>query len=311
MSSLKLKITESFFLPEERDGFAVSTEMKQIWAVELDLLNEFICVCQQNGLKWFAHAGTMLGAIRHHGFIPWDDDIDIVMPRSDYERLCALGPSVFRHPYFFQTDDTDRFFCRSFARLRNSETTAIQLMEKELDLPYNQGIFIDIFPYDNVSDDDSQLKKEMIQMEKIVYSGERLRNMVYFYRPKKNEDLKKRTINFLKHLLYKYIKKTDGDYLLVLERYKFLATAHNQESTRRVGEMIIPPLGRHIWEKTWINEIISVPFEMIRINVPAGYEQCLNVSFGTDWRTPKQLGNYHGKILFDVNQPYTEYLKKK
>ena len=148
-------------------------------------------------------------------------------------------------------------------------------------------------------------------MEKIVYSGERLRNMVYFYRPKKNEDLKKRTINFLKHLLYKYIKKTDGDYLLVLERYKFLATAHNQESTRRVGEMIIPPLGRHIWEKTWINEIISVPFEMIRINVPAGYEQCLNVSFGTDWRTPKQLGNYHGKILFDVNQPYTEYLKKK
>ena len=311
MTPLKLKIEESFFLPEERDGYLVKSEMKQVWAVELDLLNEFARICRDYNLKWFAHAGTMLGAVRHHGFIPWDDDIDVVMPRSDYDKLCRIGPSEFKHPYFFQTDDTDQFFSRNFARLRNSETTAIQIWEKEMNFPYNQGIFIDIFPYDNIPDDDKQLKEEMHQLEALSNCGWQYRNMVHFYRPKKNKGLKKRISYFLKHLWYKYIDKTSGDYLHILQQHRNLATGHNQEDTLRVGEMIIPPLGRHIWEKEWISEIISIPFEMIQIQIPAGFEQCLNASYGTDWRTPKQIGNYHGHVLFDTNRPYTEYLKTK
>ena len=108
MVPLKLHIDPSFFLEEERNGFVVSAGMKRIWAVELDLLNEFARVCEENGLKWFAHAGTMLGAVRHQGFIPWDDDIDLLMPREDYERFCRLAPTAFSHPYFFQNEQTDR-----------------------------------------------------------------------------------------------------------------------------------------------------------------------------------------------------------
>ena len=104
MVPLQLKIDETFFLPEERNGYMVSSEMKKVWAVELDLLNEFARVCDKYRLKWFAHAGTMLGAVRHHGFIPWDDDIDVVMPREDYERLCSIGSSEFSRPYFFQNE---------------------------------------------------------------------------------------------------------------------------------------------------------------------------------------------------------------
>ena len=140
MTSLKLQIEPSFFQQEERCGYVVTSGMKRIWAVELDLLNEFARVCRENGLKWFAHAGTMLGAVRHRGFIPWDDDIDIIMPRKDYERLCKLAPSAFSHPYFFQDEQTDRYFARAFSRLRNSETTAIFENEKDYRYPYNQGI---------------------------------------------------------------------------------------------------------------------------------------------------------------------------
>ena len=69
--------------------------MKKVWAVELDLLNEFARVCKEHDLKWFAHAGTLLGAIRHQGFIPWDDDIDVTMPRADYIQLCNVAPKAF------------------------------------------------------------------------------------------------------------------------------------------------------------------------------------------------------------------------
>ena len=114
MVPLKLQIDSSFFLQEERDNYVVSPKMKKIWAVELDLLNEFARVCEENGLKWFAHAGTMLGAVRHKGFIPWDDDIDLIMPREDYERFCRIAPVAFSNPYFFQNEQTDRYFARAF-----------------------------------------------------------------------------------------------------------------------------------------------------------------------------------------------------
>lgn len=309
MVALKLQIEDAFFLPEERDGYPVSAEMKKIWAVELDLLNEFSRVCDEYHLTWFAHAGTMLGAVRHHGFIPWDDDIDVMMLRKDYERFCSIAPRAFRHPYFFQNDETDPFFCRNFSRLRNSETTAVQTWEKEYSFPFNQGIFIDIFPIDNVSDNDGILRSEIKKMESLANTGWQYRNMVHFYHPKKGKGIEKRTSYYLKHIWFKYFDKVSGDYRSFLKEHLQLAKSHEMEDTKRVGEMIIPPLGRHIWEKEWLKEVVFMPFEMIQIPVPVNYDACLGVSYGKNWRTPKQQGNYHGHVFFDVDHPYTDYIK--
>ena len=103
MNCINLKISNTFFDEEIRDGYKVSREMKKIWAVELDLLNELNRVCNKHNIRCMAWAGTMLGAIRHKGFIPWDDDIDIMLFRDDYEKLCEIAPSEFTYPYFFQT----------------------------------------------------------------------------------------------------------------------------------------------------------------------------------------------------------------
>lgn len=308
MLPIKLSINDSFYEKEERCDYTVSSKMKQIWAVELDLLNEFSTVCEKNKLKWFVHAGTMLGAVRHHGFIPWDDDIDVVMPRTDYEKLCELGSHAFSNPYFYQTEETDKFFCRNFARLRNSQTTAIQVWEKEFNYPYNQGVFIDIFPMDNIPDDAETRKLFFEEVEYYHSMSWQMRNYVYFFYQDKSIDAKTRIKRYGKHLLYKYFQKKKRCYLNYLNRSEELLRKYNSQQTEFIGEMVIPPLGRWIWKKEWVEEVEYVPFEMLQVPVPVGYEECLKSGFGPNWRTPIHASNLHGNILFDVNKPYIEYL---
>ena len=309
MVPLQLKIEDSFFKREERDGFIVSLETKKVWAVELDLLNEFATVCKKYGLKWFAHAGTMLGAVRHQGFIPWDDDIDVVMPREDYDRLCRLAPGEFSHPYFFQCEDTDRFFARAFSRLRNSNTTAILENERDYHYPFNQGIFIDVFPLDHVPaevDERSRFYKEIAELDAHAVNG---RTIIHFYHPKIGEGLAKRIKYYLKHLYYRYFLK--GGYRYYWDKHYERITQYNALETGWVGESVVSPLGRQLWRSEWVKETVMVPFEMLQVPIPVHFEECLSASFGPDWKMPRQIPNLHSGIFFDPDKPYTDYLAQK
>ncbi len=305
MVPLRLQIDDSFFLPEERNGYLVSSEMKKVWAVELDLLNEFSKVCSEHNLNWFAHAGTMLGAARHHGFIPWDDDIDVVMPRDDYERLCDIGKEAFASPYFFQNEETDRYHARNFSRLRNSETTAIFEYEFQFCYPYNQGIFIDIFPMDNVPADIEERNRHYSSLYYLNNCCWQLRDLTYFYHPKKGKGFIKKLNYFVKHLYYRYLSK-EG-YLSFMERHKEIITKYNSQETGWVGESVIPPLGRQLWRKDWVTDSILLPFEMLTVPVPINYEACLKATFG-DWHTPKKAPTLHGKVFFNTDYSYHKFL---
>lgn len=159
MLPIKLKLPEHFLDEEIRCNYTVSHKMKKVWAVELDLLNEFMRVCKKYNITYYADAGTSLGAVRHKGFIPWDDDIDVMMFRDQYQKLCKIAKKEFKHPYFFQTEDTDPGSLRGHAQLRNSLTTGILQCELAGKWGYNQGIFLDIFPIDSIPDDDEIFSK--------------------------------------------------------------------------------------------------------------------------------------------------------
>ena len=152
MVDLKIQLPEGFLDEEVRCGYLVNHEMKKAWAVMLDLLAEFDRVCKKHNIRYFASGGTMLGAVRHKGFIPWDDDIDVMMERTDYEKLCKVGPSEFKHPYFLQNKYTDPECPDIMSKLRNSETTAFFGVEEHGFMKYNKGIFMDIFPLDKIPD---------------------------------------------------------------------------------------------------------------------------------------------------------------
>ena len=121
--------------------------LKKIQRAELYLLVEFDKVCRELGLTYFLDSGTALGAIRHGGFIPWDDDIDVGMPRKDYERFMEIGQSYLPDIVFLQNRRTEKNYIRYAAKLRLKGT----VFPETDGIPYeHNGVFIDIFPFDNI-----------------------------------------------------------------------------------------------------------------------------------------------------------------
>ena len=144
------------FEEEVRRGYTISVEMKKVWKVQMDLLKKLLDVCEKHHLKIWAEGGTLLGTVRDHGYIPWDDDIDMAMLRDDYDKLVAIAPNEFNHPFFFQCGYTERIYPRGHAQLRMDGTSAIS--PSEAFFHTHQGIFIDIFPYDAVPDKEEEKK---------------------------------------------------------------------------------------------------------------------------------------------------------
>ena len=128
--------------PEEID-------MKDVWAVEQSILDQIARVCDDHGLRWSLAYGTLLGAVRHGGFIPWDDDVDIMMPREDYEKLMALWPEVAPAGLILDRCDRDPENCNVFSKVRKDHTTFLQF-PNEGQAAHHKGIFNDIFPAEHV-----------------------------------------------------------------------------------------------------------------------------------------------------------------
>ena len=127
--------------PDNRlDG---DTPLRQAQLVMLRLLKAFHAICEEHGLRYWLDAGTLLGAARHRGFIPWDDDVDVIMPRPDYLRFCAIAQAELPYDMFFQSPETDPGFSCPWVKIRDRFS---HLDESTGPYPYSQAIFIDIFP---------------------------------------------------------------------------------------------------------------------------------------------------------------------
>ena len=125
-------------------------KLQDIWKVEIEILDEIDRVCQNNGLRYSLAYGTLLGAVRHGGFIPWDDDIDIMMPRDDYDRLRKIWNTQAKDGFLLQDETMFDDYMNNFAKVRKDHTTFLQF-ESERTCKYHTGIFVDIFPGDRVA----------------------------------------------------------------------------------------------------------------------------------------------------------------
>lgn len=125
-------------------------QIQKVWKTEQEIMDVIHKVCTENGLRYTLAYGTLIGAVRHKGFIPWDDDIDIMMPRDDYEKLLEIWDKAAPTGYILQNTRTDSDFTQNFTKIRKDHTTFLQT-EDEREKKYHKGVFVDIFPGDKVA----------------------------------------------------------------------------------------------------------------------------------------------------------------
>lgn len=135
-----------------REGYQLSEEeLRELQMIEVEMLVEIDRICKKCGIQYCISAGTQLGAIRHKGFIPWDDDADVAFLRSEYERFReACETELDKERFYFQDCEVTPGYRWGYGKIRRKDTKFVRLLQEHM--PYEQGAFIDLMPYDNVPD---------------------------------------------------------------------------------------------------------------------------------------------------------------
>lgn len=266
-------------------------QLKKLHEVELDILIEFDRICRKYNLKYFLCGGTLIGAIRHNGFIPWDDDVDISMPRKDYEQFIEIQKKELnKDKYFLQCIETDKEYMNLAAKLKRKNSLYVEeLSNRPIE---DQNIFIDIFPVDNIPSDS---KKYQLYYFK-VYALKLIMEYKAGFIKKVNGSKKNFYLMIIKFLSIFYSKNK------LSKKLQKLITKYNSEETKYVASFGGVYLGKEIVEKKLINDFIEVQFENHKFFAPKEYDKYLKHYYGDYMKLPpveeRTLPHYCKEIKF-------------
>ena len=288
-----------FFDEEERLGYRVSSEMKKIWAIELELMEELDRVCSRLNLRYFLDSGTLLGAVRDGHFIPWDDDIDVILLREDYDTLIQKGEHLFSQDYHLQCAYTDVDYPRGHAQLRKKNTCAMIPYEAK-HVKFDQGIFIDIFVLDGVTTDEQKLTGQFKDKNRIMWKMETVGI------PASTKPLN----TIIKKVLRAYYKLTAAPIKDLFKKYEEICKRYNSSDYvdkimfRETVDAVIP------LEREWYAETVMVPFEGGLFPAPIGYEEVCKAYYGDNYMIPAKAPSAHGSTILDDTRSYKQVLKE-
>lgn len=297
---LGFELTEDFFTDEERSGFKVNSLMKRCWGAQLQVLQDFDRVCSKHGLKWYAFCGTLLGAVRHKGFIPWDDDMDVCMMRSDYTMFLRYAAKEMPG---YQIDHFDRNIPEEgryvdymgITRINNNNLADFDpdYLKSHCMFPYTVGL--DVYPLDYIPRNKQEYDINIQIFSYLINVAFRYKSLnwtnykvvdgnfgninldeaydsifeVTGYRIDKNGDILNQ-LNELAVMISSYTKGKDSDEVACM--------AHMALNHRN---MIFP---KEAFAKT-----IEAPFESGSIPIPAGYNEILKRNYGARYMEPRNV----------------------
>ena len=280
--------------------YNVTVNIKKTWRIQLKLLNKLEEVCKKHGISYFAVCGTLLGAVRHNGFIPWDDDMDVGLLREDYDKLIFHLKDEFEYPFFLQTPISEPNRHANVTRLRYSESTAIELRDRHLNC--NNGIYIDVFPFDGVAD--GKLQRNLHFFEIGVCSRLLSHTRLFENQPQKP----------LSYYIYSPITKLIG-YDRLFKHYQKVCGKYSNKKTQRMGILSGAKKHTEFWYyRDDLKGVEYIDFEDKKIPIPIGYDGCLKVNYGNYMELPpiEKRGLWHAdNLVIDPETPYWEFQKSK
>lgn len=278
-----------------KDNLVILTEEqeKKLKSIQLLILKEFIRVCKKLNLQYFIIAGTLIGAVRHKGFIPWDDDIDVAMKREDYEIFIRKAQKEFSERYFVQTFHSDPAVPFNFCKIRDNETTFVEYSMKNIKI--NHGVGLDVFPLDYVPENDKALRK--FYLKKRILS-----NIIAKIYTIPNLNLKYKLKNFVRKCLFLFFPYRKA----VLKRDILYRSVKNSDYIANFcgiyGQKEICP-------KWWFDETIELEFEGLVVKAPKEYDLLLHQIYGDYMQLPpiEKRKAHHYAYLIDLERSYKEY----
>lgn len=278
-----MKFDKSFFEAEVRDGFYVTSEMKQVWAAQLEVLNDVDKACRENGIQYFAEWGTLLGAVRHHGFIPWDDDMDICMKRPDYNRFLEIAEKIMPSNYKIYNLKSHNNDGNMVSRIINTDQISYdaEKLKKYHGVPYVIGL--DIFPLDYISDnkEDDELQSNVIVMISSIMNVIKSVQDNNVQLDEENLTQINMQLSQVENICGVTINREDDivqQLNILIDR---MCGIYRENEAEYITIMLLWVGGKNYrFPKKYYDKAIRIPFENTTIPVPYAYDSILKKKYG-------------------------------
>lgn len=242
--------------------------LEKVQPILLDMVREISRVCEENGIRYFMYRGTLLGAVRHNGFIPWDDDMDVAMPRADYEKFCRIANEKLSSQYCFQNWHTDGDYAHPFGKVRKRGTVYVEAKCRRL--PEN-GFYVDIYPLDFFPED-PEAQRALNRKLTHIY---RIKLMKCRYTPWREGEkiIWKKRIGYLPYQMASLFVSQK----MLVHLYEKIAVSL-PETGVYYEQSALPKVP--FYSKEWCDRVVSLPFADTVFPAPENYDAWLRALYG-------------------------------
>ena len=248
-------------------------ELRRLQLTQLEMLKVIDAVCKEKQIPYSLYAGTLLGAVRHQGFIPWDDDLDVCMSRADYNRFLEAWEACKPEGYILQNKENAPDFTQSFSKIRKLNTT--YCMEADLNKQYHQGVFVDIFPLDRIPE--GMLARKMFRLRCMLYQLY-TREFV----PEKSNSAVRFGSRLLLTITPRYLRGN------IRKRLLAKITQYSDDKTLPVIAIETVNTLRTLYPSDMLDRYVRLPFEDGEYQCFANWEENLRLKFGNYMQMPPE-----------------------